>query len=64
MKMSVGDYLILKKPHACGSYKWQVKRTGVEYIIKCDKCGRELLIFKQELLKKIKSIENTPKNEQ
>lgn len=61
MKIQVGDHLVLKKPHACGSHRWVVARTGVEIRIVCEKCHRELLIFKPELEKRIKKIENNEK---
>jgi hypothetical protein len=57
MKYNVGDILELKKPHACGSHHWEVLRIGAEVRIKCVKCGRELMIFKPELAKKIKKVE-------
>lgn len=59
--IQVGDHLILKKPHACGSHRWLVKRTGAEIRIVCEKCKRELLLFKPELEKRIKKIEKSEK---
>lgn len=46
----------MKKPHVCGSFKWQVIRNGAEVKIKCEKCGREVMLFKPELEKRIKEI--------
>lgn len=40
----------------CGSNEWIVTRMGAEVKIKCAKCGREVMIFKAELDRKIKSI--------
>lgn len=59
MKYNVGDVLVLKKPHACGSHQWEVLRIGAEVRIKCVNCGRELMIFKPELALKIKKVENS-----
>ena len=56
MKYSLGDHIITKKKHVCGSDEWEVQRIGAEIKIKCVKCSRELLIFKADLDKKIKSI--------
>jgi len=61
MKYNIGDILVLKKPHACGSYRWKVLRIGAEVRIQCEKCGRELMIFKPDLTSKIKKVENIVK---
>ncbi len=56
MKYSIGDHVITKKPHVCGSFEWEVLRTGIDVKLKCIKCGREIMMFKAELDKKVKSI--------
>lgn len=55
MKYNIGDHIITKKKHVCGSDEWEVLRTGAEIKIKCIKCNREIMIFKTELDKKIKT---------
>ncbi len=54
MKYNIGDHIITKKKHVCGSDEWEVLRTGAEIKIKCTKCNREIMVFKTELDKKIK----------
>jgi hypothetical protein len=54
MKYNIGDHIITKKKHVCGSDEWEVLRTGAEIKIKCIKCSREIMVFKTELDKKIK----------
>lgn len=56
MKYEVGDKIITKKQHVCGSDTWTIERIGAEVRIKCDKCGREVMMLKMELDRKIKSI--------
>lgn len=63
MKINVNDILNMKKPHVCGSYRWIVLRNGAEVKIKCEKCNREIMLFKPELEKRIKSIEDTNKKD-
>ncbi len=63
MKINLGDILIMKKPHVCGSHRWLVTRNGAEVKMKCEKCGREVMIFKAELLKRVKSVESKENNE-
>jgi len=56
MKYQIGDLVITRKKHVCGSDLWTVERTGAEVRIKCKKCGREVMMLKMEFDKKIKSI--------
>jgi len=56
MRYNIGDHIITKKKHVCGSDEWEVLRIGVEIKIKCINCSRELMIFKADLDKKIKTI--------
>ena len=36
MTYNVGDKIISKKSHACGSNEWQIVRTGADIKIKCE----------------------------
>ncbi len=56
MKYEINDRVTLKKKHVCGSFDWIVLRTGAELKIKCSQCGREIMILKIDLDKKLKSI--------
>jgi len=56
MKYIIGDHLITKKKHVCGSDEWVVIRIGAEIKIKCTKCAREIMVFKAELDTKVKEI--------
>jgi hypothetical protein len=52
----LGDILRLRKPHPCGGYEWRVDRLGADIGIRCLTCGRRVLIPRQKLAKRIKSI--------
>jgi hypothetical protein len=56
MIYKIGDFIITKKPHVCGSYEWEVTRIGADVKIKCVKCSREIIMFKTVLDKKIKQV--------
>jgi hypothetical protein len=56
MIFQVNDIITTKKNHVCGSNQWLVLRTGAEVKIKCIGCGREIMVFKAELDKKIKNV--------
>lgn len=51
---TLGEIVKTKKPHVCGSFEWEVTRTGIDIKLKCVGCGREILMAKVELDKKIK----------
>lgn len=53
--MQVGDILIMKKPHPCGEYEFEVLRVGSDIKIRCNGCGREVVVPRVKLEKNIKS---------
>ena len=40
MDIRVGDTLVMKKKHPCGSNRWLVERVGADFRLKCLGCGR------------------------
>lgn len=56
MRYNLGDVIITKKPHVCGSHEWEITRMGADIKIKCIKCSREIIMFKAVLDKKIKIV--------
>ncbi len=52
----LGDCVIMKKPHACGTNEWIIKRVGVDIKIKCLYCGREVMMDRLEFEKKLKKV--------
>lgn len=49
------DRLILRKPHPCGSYEWEVVRLGADIGLVCCQCGRKVLLTRRELAKRMKT---------
>ena len=49
MQYSVGDKIISKKNHACGSNEWVITRTGADVKLKCAKCGRAVFMSVDEV---------------
>jgi hypothetical protein len=45
----VGDVVRLKKPHPCGGFDWRVVRLGADIGIKCQSCGRRVLLPRRDL---------------
>ncbi len=54
MEYNVGDKVITKKNHPCGSNGWTVLRTGADVKIKCDGCGRIVMLDYLEFKKRVK----------
>ncbi len=56
MDVRVGDILLMKKKHPCGSDKFSVARIGADFRIKCVGCGREVMLERVKVEKNIKKI--------
>ena len=52
----VGDNVTTKKPHACGSDKWQLTRVGADYKLKCSKCGHVVMLSSDKFHKAVKGV--------
>lgn len=56
MNYKIGDQVIMKKPHACKTNLWTITRVGVDIKIKCNNCGRVIMMDRLEFEKKLKSV--------
>lgn len=56
MDIHVGDVLELKKVHPCGSKNWRVLRVGMDFRLKCEGCGHELMLPRAKAEHSIKKI--------
>ena len=56
MDVRVGDVLRMKKPHPCGSLEFTVLRVGMDFKIRCNGCGREVMSPRLKCEKNIKKI--------
>ncbi|MFZ7102953.1 MAG: DUF951 domain-containing protein [Peptococcaceae bacterium] len=52
----VGDIVKTKKTHPCGGDEWEVLRTGMDFRIKCLKCGHQTWISRPKFEKSVKKI--------
>ncbi len=57
MKIEVGDTVTLKKKHPCGSFAWEVLRSGADFRLRCLGCDHQVMISRRDLEKRIKSIQ-------
>lgn len=56
MEIRLGDVVRLRKPHPCGGYEWRVVRLGADIGVRCQKCGRRVLLLRSEFEKRVKVI--------
>lgn len=54
--IQLGDTVITKKNHPCGSNKWECVRTGADIKLKCLTCGRIIMLDRAECIKRTKMI--------
>ncbi len=56
MQIQLGDRLRLRKPHPCGNYDWLVVRLGADIGLRCEKCGRRVLLPRAEVERRTKRV--------
>lgn len=57
MDIKLGDILTLKKQHPCGSEKWRVLRIGMDFRLRCEGCGHEIMAPRNKIEKNIRKVE-------
>ena len=57
-----GSVLVLKKGHPCGANEWEIIRFGAICKLKCLGCGREVLMNRMDLKKRVKKVLNSEEN--
>lgn len=55
----VGDLLLMKKQHPCGSREMIVLRSGMDFRLRCSGCGREFMVPRSKIEKNIKSVKRS-----
>lgn len=56
MELKVGDKLEMKKTHPCGNKVFTLLRLGMDFKIRCEKCGREVMVPRKKIEKNIKKV--------
>lgn len=57
MDIKVGNTVITKKQHPCGSNRFEVLRVGLDFKLRCCGCGHEIMIPRIKIMKNIKGVE-------
>ncbi len=55
----IGNKVIMKKPHACGTNLWTITRIGADFKIKCDHCDHLVMLPRVKFEKSVKKIVET-----
>ena len=56
MDVKVNDIIITKKENPCKNNEFLVLRVGMDFKIRCTKCGREVMVPRAKIEKNIKKI--------
>lgn len=56
MEIWLGDVVRMRKVHPCGGYEWTVVRLGADIGIKCNTCGRRVLLDRSVFEKRVKEF--------
>jgi hypothetical protein len=56
LHLEIGDRLRLRKPHPCGGYDWEVVRLGADIGLRCETCGRRVLLPRTEVERRTKQM--------
>lgn len=64
IQFSVGDQLVMKKQHPCGTDTFKVARCGSDVRLVCTGCGRDLMLAREKVEKSIKRVIKTVAHEE
>lgn len=53
-EFALGDRVVMRKPHACGTNEWEIVRDGADIKIKCIKCGRIVMLDRCDFIRAAK----------
>ena len=57
MNVELGDIVKMKKKHPCGNDLFTVTRVGMDFKLRCNLCGREVMLPRSAAEKNIERIE-------
>lgn len=61
VEVAVGDRVIMRKTHPCGSSEWIVTRVGVDIGLLCAKCERRVMIPRSKFNRRVKTVLSSTK---
>lgn len=55
-EIRLDDVVRMKKQHPCGSFEWTVTRIGADIKMRCNGCGRVVMLDRGEFLRRRKKV--------
>ena len=55
-EFELGDLVQMRKKHPCGTDKWTIIRVGADIKIRCQGCGRIVMMDRMEFVKRMKKV--------
>lgn len=59
MLLYVGDRVKMRKAHPCGNDVWQITFVGADIKMRCEKCGRIVMLERPVFDKRMKKLIET-----
>ena len=59
---NLGDIVQMKKTHPCGTNEFEIIRVGADVKIKCNGCGRIIMLNRNKFQKDAKKIVSNVEN--
>jgi hypothetical protein len=56
LELLLGDVVRLRRPHPCGSTAWLVDRLGADIGLRCEGCGRHVLLERRILESRLRGF--------
>jgi hypothetical protein len=53
LELFLGDVVRLARPHPCGGDRWLVDRLGADIGLRCETCGRHVLLERRQLERRL-----------
>lgn len=51
MDFRIGDVIKMKKQHPCGTNQWEITRVGMDFRLKCQGCGHQVMLPRKQVEK-------------
>jgi hypothetical protein len=56
LELLLGDVVRLRRRHPCGGTDWRVDRLGADIGLRCQTCGRHVLLERRQLEQRLESF--------
>lgn len=56
MLLNIGDLVKMRKPHPCGGDLWTITYVGADVKMRCEKCGRVVMLDRPTFEKRLKKV--------